>query len=80
MALKSPQPGIPEGQGATEGCEQNPDCLSSWETGLGGMGMVGSQTRDGKLRSENGFFTMELSTRPESTAGSWALEAVGLRG
>ena len=42
--------------------------------------MVRSQTRDGKLRSENGFFTMELPTRPESTAGSWALEAVGLRG
>lgn len=42
--------------------------------------MVCSQTRDGKLRSENGFFTMKLSTRPERTAGSRALEAVGLSG
>lgn len=80
MALKSSQPGISEGQGTTEGCEQNRDCLSSWEAGLGGTGMVCSQTRDRKLRSEYGFFTMELSTHPESTAGSRALEEVGLSG
>lgn len=80
VALKSPQPGISEGQGTTEGCEQNRDCLSSWEAGLGGTGMVCSQTRDRKLRSEYGFFTMELSTHPESTAGSRALEEVGLSG
>lgn len=50
------------------------------ETGLGGTGMVWSQTEKGKLRSEDGFFTTELSTCPESTAGSRALEAAGLSG
>lgn len=53
-----------------------PPGKQAWEV----LGWSGHRPEKGKLRSEDGFFTTELSTCPESTAGSQALEAAGLSG
>lgn len=53
-----------------------PPGKQAWEA----LGWSGHRPEKGKLRSEDGFFTTELSTCPESTAGSRALEAAGLSG